>query len=73
MLPQPSVAVHVLDLVQVQPAVLTGAPSTPPVITGVPPQLSVAIGVPGGNSVGLHPRFALAGQKVNTGGVISIV
>ena len=71
-MPHPSVAVHVLDLVQVHPCVFTGAPSVPPVMVGVPPQLSVATGVPAGNSVGLQPRLALAGHVVNTGGVTSI-
>jgi hypothetical protein len=43
------------------------------VIVGVP-QLSVAVAVPGpGIDAGLQPRLPPAGQKVNTGGVVSTV
>ena len=67
-LPQASVTVYTRVLVQVQPCVLTAAPSAPAVITVGRPQLSIAVGVPAaGNVVGLQPRFTLAGHEVKTG------
>ena len=42
-------------------------------MVGLPEQLSVAVAEPSGHAVGLHPRFVLAGQDVNTGRVVSTV